>query len=527
MGAAGLRAWTSFVPTDDGTELATDVQLPDPSYFGPALLLRTPYGRREVAATGMGMGLRSLALTDAGYALVTQDVRGRGDSSGNFRFLAQERSDGIDTLRWLAAQPWCDGRIFGVGSSYSGRAQLLLGADHGLLHGCMPAMAGLSSTETWWPGGVLELGLASFWIRDLASSSVRDLDEPSRKTVLGVLDRNDPVELARAALDPEHPIRRLLGAIVPYLDREAEPEESIADAPATPSLHMTGWYDTMAEATISAWASCDTDDAHQLVVGPWSHSDLGAFAGGVTALSGSAADLGLEARYLRFLDAHLRGGRGIDARATVYVTGANRWEEFVSWPPPTEPASLFFDGTLGGLTTHLPERGEISLYASASDPVPSIGDPAAFATNGDRWPRSVRSWGQLLAGRADVTLLSSEAIDDPIEIVGRAIADLWISADVPGGGVVVKLLELGRSGDEQVIARGVGLLHANRRTLTIPFSPAHHRVGSGSRLGVLIATSEHERYLVGVDADRWIRIRTGPRYPSSILLPVSRQSRHV
>ena len=55
--------------------------------------------------------------------MVVQDVRGRNASEGEWLPNYHEVEDGDDTLNWIAAQPWCSGRIGMVGGSYLGYVQ--------------------------------------------------------------------------------------------------------------------------------------------------------------------------------------------------------------------------------------------------------------------------------------------------------------------------------------------------------------------------------------------------------------------
>ena len=106
------------VPMRDGVRLATDVYLPardgipiDIAF--PTILTRTPYdkGPKSVILDGEWWARR-------GYARVIQDVRGRFASEGDFYLLKNEAEDGYDTVEWLAEQPWCDGQVGMVGTSY-------------------------------------------------------------------------------------------------------------------------------------------------------------------------------------------------------------------------------------------------------------------------------------------------------------------------------------------------------------------------------------------------------------------------
>jgi hypothetical protein len=40
-----------------------------------------------------------------------QDCRGRYGSEGRFTKYVNEGEDGVDTLEWIMAQPWCNGKI--------------------------------------------------------------------------------------------------------------------------------------------------------------------------------------------------------------------------------------------------------------------------------------------------------------------------------------------------------------------------------------------------------------------------------
>src|SRR6185295_7995084 len=98
---------TVKLPMKDGVKLATDVHLPTRDGPFPVIFLRTTYNRT------MGAMLAPEALK-RGFAFVIQDTRGRFASEGeNLAFDADawgEHQDGLDTINWIAKQPWCNGK---------------------------------------------------------------------------------------------------------------------------------------------------------------------------------------------------------------------------------------------------------------------------------------------------------------------------------------------------------------------------------------------------------------------------------
>jgi uncharacterized protein len=121
-----------MVPMRDGVRLATDIYRPArggkpvEGRF-PVILERTPYGKRLVSRTEIDRGeSKARRRPDVaawfvrhGYIVAYQDCRGRFDSEGEFVKYLAEGEDGCDTIAWLAAQPWCDGRVATMGLSYA------------------------------------------------------------------------------------------------------------------------------------------------------------------------------------------------------------------------------------------------------------------------------------------------------------------------------------------------------------------------------------------------------------------------
>ena len=110
-----------MLPMRDGVRLDTYIWRPKGNQPAPAIIWRTPY-REEVLGWAR---LRQLRYVEEGYIFVNQLIRGTGESEGEFIFNSPfERTDGYDTIEWLAEQAWCDGNIGMDGGSYVGTTQL-------------------------------------------------------------------------------------------------------------------------------------------------------------------------------------------------------------------------------------------------------------------------------------------------------------------------------------------------------------------------------------------------------------------
>src|SRR6267378_4182581 len=107
--ATGARCFQTMVPMRDGTRLNTFVFLPaegGPSF--PVILHRTPYGIATADARDK---------FDCSHAWLPNPAEPMHGSEGEDRVYADDADDGHDTLEWIAAQPWTNGRVGMSGSS--------------------------------------------------------------------------------------------------------------------------------------------------------------------------------------------------------------------------------------------------------------------------------------------------------------------------------------------------------------------------------------------------------------------------
>jgi len=92
------------IPMRDNVRLAANIYLPHDDGKFPVLLNVTPYGKDSAVRAPVRKQI--WAFVNSGYAVVHVDVRGRGNSEGDFLPFFQEIEDGYDTLEWCGSQPW-------------------------------------------------------------------------------------------------------------------------------------------------------------------------------------------------------------------------------------------------------------------------------------------------------------------------------------------------------------------------------------------------------------------------------------
>jgi uncharacterized protein len=109
--------WGVKIPLRDGVKLNATVYTPrEQKAPAPCVFTLTPYISQSYHDRGMYFAAH-------GYPFLTVDVRGRGNSEGQFRPLIQEARDGHDVVEWLAQQPYCNGKVTMWGGSYAGYNQ--------------------------------------------------------------------------------------------------------------------------------------------------------------------------------------------------------------------------------------------------------------------------------------------------------------------------------------------------------------------------------------------------------------------
>ena len=105
-----------------------------------------------------------------GYAFIVQDVRGRGDSEGEFDFFFADGEDGFDTIEWIGEQNWSNGQVGMMGGSYRATVQWLAARERPTPLVCLfpQAAAGRYFDELPYMGGAFLMEWALDWMNGTA-----------------------------------------------------------------------------------------------------------------------------------------------------------------------------------------------------------------------------------------------------------------------------------------------------------------------------------------------------------------------
>ncbi len=413
---------TQRVAMRAGVELATAVWRADDSPR-PVVLRRTPYGRAVAMDAVNG-------LVALGYAIVSQDVRGRGESDGTFAPFLDDAHDGADTIAWIAAQPWSNGHVASFGGSAEGIVQLMAAGEGPPALDCIHATVATGDVyEAVYPGGAWRTELGTAWLNGLM--------EPEALATLRAH------EAADAFWDPGR------------LD-DAEAARARAGV-----FMVGGFYDIFASGTprtFSALQSANPDAPRFLVLGPWTHGGLGTTTQGeleYPADATYAAYIEDLATYLAFC---LQDGAApswppvrynVSQIADDGRSASGEWRSASAWPPPSAPIELRLhaDGSLRASAPTVDDAPAM-LAVDPSDPVPSSGG-GNLTTPAGPFDQSA------IDARPDVLTAETPRAEESVEIIGDVTARIYAATNGTDGDVVERLEQVTPRGPAMLLAEGV------------------------------------------------------------------------
>jgi putative CocE/NonD family hydrolase len=488
---------TLWIPMSDGVKLAARAWIPEDAEKNPvpAILEYIPYRRRDGTRDGDDQTHPWLAAH--GYACIRLDIRGTGDSEGVIldEYLKQEQDDAVEAIAWLAAQPWCSGKVGMFGISWGGFNSLQVAARR---PPALKAIVTLCSTDDRYAddmhymGGIhmtgnLEWGSSYFSIMGRAPDPLI-VGNRWRKMWLERLEALTPVyatwlrHQTRDAYWKHGSVGEDIGAI------------------------------TCAVFAVGGWADGYTNTVFRLLrdlkvprlglVGPWGHKYPH------NGMPGPA--IGFLTETLRWWDHWLKGSEtGIMAEpmlrayvqdsvppASHYDVRPGRWVAEPVWPPAGAGSRRYY-------------LNKDALGDAAGKPAAlSLCSPQTTGMAGGEWcPYGLGGLGPELptdqrADDAFSLVFDGAPLAAPMEFLGAPIVELELESDQPVAQIIARLNDVAPDGQVTRVTYGVLNLthregHADPKPLVpgqrckvrLQLNDAGHRFATGHQIRLALSTA--------------------------------------
>ncbi len=491
------------VPMRDGVRLAARLWLPENALQTPvpAVLEYIPYRKRD------GTRLRDAAMhrwfAGHGYAAVRVDVRGSGDSEGVLtdEYTEAEHLDALDVLAWIAAQPWCDGKVGIIGKSWGGFGALQVAARRPPELRCVIAVCASDdryADDAHYMGGCL-LNENLTWGSMLMALCAL----PPDPELVG--DGWRAMWLQRLAAIEPFPARWMNHPTRDDYWRHGSVGEDFG-AVQVPVWAISGWADGYSNAVLRLLAGLRCP--RWGLIGPWAHFYPH------EGVPGPA--IGFLQEAVKFFDRWLRGApndvtpndletwpmlrawQQASARPTSgWPDRAGRWIAEPIWPPADATARTWL--LRGGALTEPAEasatRAQVLAVASPADVGRGGGSWCGFGLDGDG-PADQRD------DDARSLCYDSEVLTEDLAILGAARVRLQIASDAPAALLCARLCEVFADGaSARVTFALLDLTHRRShehpepmpidepQTIELLGNDTAHVFAAGSRIRLALSTS--------------------------------------
>ena len=526
---AESRMFEKMVSMRDGVRLHTIVYLPDPEVWSPplypAIIQRVPYG---IGAPGVlpgpdipsGAILRGWkAITDHGYAAVFQDTRGRFASEGKDRVYLDEGRDGYDTIEWVAAQPWCNGKIGMAGSSAGGIASYAAAGNKPPGLTAIFSQAGSANlyNEVIYEGQSLELERLLLWVSGqgsgVSASHIRSIGLTEKEyQEAATRSRAIHADLEKNMLHPGKSewwmhlpllgfpavsrIQPLWNEILSHPNRDGfRDSQDYTRTISVPAIHVSAWQDIFLMSNLNAYREIQGRIGNQkLYIGPGDHEAF------------DSPTFWPHDPFFSWFDHWLKGiDTGIMDAPPIYFSHSNsdRWRYTDQWPPSGvnyETLPFHDNGTLES-TPPSPKESPLRYLYDPNHPVQTLGGRNSMVPRGSMDQRPMEP-----PHRKDVLVYTTANLEKDVEIAGNVKVILHASSTAKDTDFIAKLIDVHPDGSAMLLLDGVirGMYRASAKEpvllkpgeiyeFTIDLGDIHHVFKAGHRIQVDVASSNFPR----------------------------------
>lgn len=463
-----------LIPMRDGVKLFTSIYAPkDQREKHPILLTRTPYSCAPYGETVFAPVWNGYLKNyfREGYIMVTQDVRGRWMSEGEFVNIRpfnpnkksteiDEASDTYDAIDWLLKNlPDNNGNVGVFGISYPGFYSTMAAASN---HPALKAVSPQAPVTNWFIGDDFHHNGAFFQMDAFGFYSNFGQPRPKPTTI-------PPKEFQYSSHDNYKfhleagslkNLSKYLGDSVAFWKElmvhpnydawwKARDARNATKNLQPAMLWVGGLFD--AEDCWGAWNAYLAAEQNnpgkafnKIVEGPWYHgqwaSNDGGHLGNVQFGSNTAAwyQQNIE---IPFFNYFLKGKGDVSkiAEASVFISGANEWKNFNQWPPAGKEDKAMYLQANGKLAWAKPvtTQGFATYLSDPAKPVPYTEDvhfnrSRTYMTDDQRFA----------ARRPDVLVFQTDVLNEDVTVTGNVVADLMTSISTSDADFVVKIIDV-------------------------------------------------------------------------------------
>lgn len=559
-----------FITMDDGVKLAAKVTLPSNAANVnegpfPIILVQTSYNT-SLGSFTPAIGGADPLMTSHGYATVVVDVRGTGNSQGEWEaFGEREQKDYSQVVEWAATQPWSDGRIGLFGVSYLGITTMLTAQQqHPAIKAAFPIVPlGDAYRDIVFTGGQVNPTFIPLWITLVTGLGALPLEGIAADPATGITALLSHITGAVTNFQVPTILKALLGDQGTAADGDfwakRSPLEN-ADKIKVPTFVVGGLFDLFQRSEPLWFERLKGSVPTKLLLGPWTHIEAAGVPSNGLPQDGVPE---LNKIQLRWFDQYVKGlpvGADRMPNVTQYVLGEERYVTSSDWPhAQMRPQQYFFQADKSLLKDQPSEKASQSIALQA----PIFG----------LCSQSLSQWTAGIAGllplpcfdddsinQKSSVVFSTPALENDLYINGPIQANVWMTTTAQETSVSVRISDFDpATGKSRPLSNG--LLSASFRAvdesrsriidgvmiqpwhpfttesvlpvkpnepmlMQVEIFPTSAKIAKGHSLKVSLSTSNLAQGLQPVLSSLikgplgLATFLVGPEHPSSVVLPV-------
>jgi putative CocE/NonD family hydrolase len=375
-----------------------------------------------------------------GYVVAVLDPRGAGASFGwrPGEWSREEALDGKEVIEWLAAQPYCTGKVGMWGFSYMGGIQYMIASTRSPhLKAIVPDVATIDqfcrcpNGVVWTPPQPPQAIQKPLDMAGMAARPPQTVDEDPQGIMLAAAVREHEANIYTDQVwDPGRAFRNQYKSEIRNMNFIAHSAITYQDdikASGVAIYNLAGWYDAAPAQALAAWKLW----GGKVIIGPWTHETTGDLA---------------KAEHLRWFDYHLKGiDNGIVDEPPIYYYTFNapageEWQFTSQWPLPRQVMTrYYFAGVPVGSSASINDGGLVAsppTTPDAKDDYTVDYSIKVFEEDGvDKFVTNARCWEGNMEKSTDAKGLTytSAPVNANLRMTGIPVLHLWIASSATDG----------------------------------------------------------------------------------------------